>query len=162
MEALGQWVPCGSRAGCLALPLAHLPALCLAEDPTFRCEDCDELFQCKLDLRRHKKYACSSAGAPLYEGLGEDLKPEGLGGGGDGQAHECKDCERMFPNKYRCRPALPRLPLPPAGGPLVSSPPPCQSWTLGLGDLASYLLPHCTGNRVGARGWIEAAGIFSP
>ncbi|KAM7323844.1 hypothetical protein ACRRTK_016149 [Alexandromys fortis] len=72
----------------------------LDEDPTFRCEECDELFQCKLDLRRHKKYACSSAGAPLYEGLGEDLKPEGLGRGSDGQAHECKDCERMFPNKY--------------------------------------------------------------
>ncbi|MEJ1273259.1 hypothetical protein NN561_004122 [Cricetulus griseus] len=72
----------------------------LDEDPTFRCDECDELFQCKLDLRRHKKYACSSAGAPLYEGLGEELKPEGLSGGSDGQAHECKDCERMFPNKY--------------------------------------------------------------
>lgn len=101
MEAPGQWVP-GS--------LAHLLALCLAEDPTFRCEECDELFQCKLDLRRHKKYACSSAGAPLYEGLGEDLKPEGLGRGSDGQAHECKDCERMFPNKYRCRPTPPPTP----------------------------------------------------
>ncbi|XP_076421913.1 histone-lysine N-methyltransferase PRDM16 isoform X4 [Peromyscus maniculatus bairdii] len=72
----------------------------LDEDPTFRCDECDELFQCKLDLRRHKKYACSSSGAPLYEGLGEELKPEGLIGGSDGQAHECKDCERMFPNKY--------------------------------------------------------------
>lgn len=88
----------------------HLLALCLAEDPTFRCEECDELFQCKLDLRRHKKYACSSAGAPLYEGLGEDLKPEGLSRGSDGQAHECKDCERMFPNKYRCRPTPPPTP----------------------------------------------------
>ncbi|XP_021511028.2 histone-lysine N-methyltransferase PRDM16 isoform X2 [Meriones unguiculatus] len=72
----------------------------LDEDPTFRCDECDELFQCKLDLRRHKKYACSSAVAPLYEGLGEDLKPEGLSAASDGQAHECKDCERMFPNKY--------------------------------------------------------------
>ncbi|XP_051026980.1 histone-lysine N-methyltransferase PRDM16 [Acomys russatus] len=73
----------------------------LDEEPTFRCDACDELFQCKLDLRRHKKYACGSAGAQLYEGLGEELKPEGLGGGGsDGQAHECKDCERLFPNKY--------------------------------------------------------------
>lgn len=98
--------------------LVHLCALCLAEDPTFRCEECDELFQCRLDLRRHKKYACSSAGAPLYEGLGEELKPE-LGGGSDGQAHECKDCERMFPNKYRCRPPRPP-PAPPVGSPLGS------------------------------------------
>lgn len=30
--------------------------------------------------------------------------------GGDGQAHECKDCERMFPTKYRCSlPARPSL-----------------------------------------------------
>ncbi|XP_023555240.1 PR domain zinc finger protein 16 isoform X2 [Octodon degus] len=77
----------------------------LDEEPTFRCHECDELFQCKLDLRRHEKYACSSARAALYEDLGDDeLKPEGLGGGGgsgrDGRAHECKDCERMFPNKY--------------------------------------------------------------
>nr|XP_031529329.1 histone-lysine N-methyltransferase PRDM16 [Vicugna pacos] len=73
----------------------------LDEEPTFRCDACDELFQSKLDLRRHKKYACGSLGAALYEGLAEELKPEGLGsGGGDGQAHECKDCERMFPNKY--------------------------------------------------------------
>ncbi|MXQ81800.1 hypothetical protein E5288_WYG004986 [Bos mutus] len=73
----------------------------LDEEPTFRCDACDELFPSKLDLRRHKKYACSSVGAALYEGLAEELKPEGLGGGGsDGQAHECKDCERMFPTKY--------------------------------------------------------------
>ncbi|XP_036682028.1 histone-lysine N-methyltransferase PRDM16 isoform X2 [Balaenoptera musculus] len=73
----------------------------LDEDPTFRCDACDELFPSKLDLRRHKKYACSSVGAVLYEGLADELKPEGLGGGGsDGQAHECKDCERMFPTKY--------------------------------------------------------------
>ncbi|XP_064446139.1 histone-lysine N-methyltransferase PRDM16 isoform X4 [Mirounga angustirostris] len=73
----------------------------LDEEPTFRCDACDELFQSKPDLRRHKKYACGSVGAPLYEGLGDGLKPEGLGGGGGGeQAHECKDCERMFPTKY--------------------------------------------------------------
>lgn len=98
--------------------LAHLPVLCLAEEPTFRCDECDELFQCKLDLRRHKKYACGSTGATLYEGLGEELKPDGLGSGGsDGQAHECKDCERMFPNKYRCRPCLSSR---------TSSTPPCS------------------------------------
>ncbi|NWQ82311.1 PRD16 protein, partial [Columbina picui] len=69
----------------------------MEEEPTFRCEDCDELFPSKLDLRRHKKYACSAVGS-LYESLGEDIKQEGLG---DGQVYECKDCERMFPNKYR-------------------------------------------------------------
>ncbi|XP_039698346.1 histone-lysine N-methyltransferase PRDM16 isoform X9 [Pteropus medius] len=62
----------------------------LDEEPTFRCELCDELFQSKLDLRRHKKYACGPVGAALLEGLGS---------GGSGQAHECKDCERMFPSK---------------------------------------------------------------
>uniref|UniRef100_G3SMX3 [histone H3]-lysine(9) N-methyltransferase n=1 Tax=Loxodonta africana TaxID=9785 RepID=G3SMX3_LOXAF len=76
----------------------------LDEEHTFRCDECDELFQSKLDLRRHKKYACSSVGATLYGGLADGLQPEGLGGtgsgDGDGQAHECKDCERMFPNKY--------------------------------------------------------------
>ncbi|XP_074233735.1 histone-lysine N-methyltransferase PRDM16 isoform X3 [Camelus bactrianus] len=73
----------------------------LDEEPTFRCDACDELFQSKLDLRRHKKYACGSLGAALYEGPAEELTPERLGsGGGDGRAHECKDCERMFPDKY--------------------------------------------------------------
>ncbi|ELV14250.1 PR domain zinc finger protein 16 [Tupaia chinensis] len=76
------------------------PALSLTEEPTFRCDECDELFQSKLDLRRHKKYACGSVGAALYEGLADELKPEGLSSGGSGQTHECKDCERMFPNKY--------------------------------------------------------------
>ncbi|PNI31433.1 PRDM16 isoform 3 [Pan troglodytes] len=79
-------------------PLGTVPPG-LDEEPTFRCDECDELFQSKLDLRRHKKYTCGSVGAALYEGLAEELKPEGLGGG-SGQAHECKDCERMFPNKY--------------------------------------------------------------
>lgn len=77
----------------------------VAEEPTFRCEDCDELFQSKLDLRRHKKYACSAVGS-LYESLSEDIKQEGLG---DGQVYECKDCERMFPNKYRYRDTQPRV-----------------------------------------------------
>ncbi|XP_075406404.1 histone-lysine N-methyltransferase PRDM16 isoform X2 [Tenrec ecaudatus] len=74
----------------------------LDEEHTFRCDNCDELFQSKLDLRRHKKYACGSVGAALYQGLADDLKSEGLAsaGSGVGQAHECKDCERMFPNKY--------------------------------------------------------------
>ncbi|NXE42111.1 PRD16 protein, partial [Ptilorrhoa leucosticta] len=69
----------------------------MEEEPSFRCEDCDELFQSKLDLRRHKKYGCGAVGA-LYESLSDEIKQEGLG---DGQVYECKDCERMFPNKYR-------------------------------------------------------------
>ncbi|XP_035881102.1 histone-lysine N-methyltransferase PRDM16 isoform X2 [Phyllostomus discolor] len=73
----------------------------LDEEPTFRCDVCDELFPSKLDLRRHKKYACGPVGAALYAGLAEELKPQGLGGGGgDGRALECKDCERTFPDKY--------------------------------------------------------------
>ncbi|XP_045715364.1 histone-lysine N-methyltransferase PRDM16 isoform X9 [Phyllostomus hastatus] len=73
----------------------------LDEEPTFRCDVCDELFPSKLDLRRHKKYACGPVGATLYVGLAEELKPQGLGGGGgDGRALECKDCERTFPDKY--------------------------------------------------------------
>ncbi|XP_037002837.2 histone-lysine N-methyltransferase PRDM16 isoform X1 [Artibeus jamaicensis] len=70
----------------------------LDEEPTFRCDVCDELFPSKLDLRRHKKYACGPVGAALYAGLAEELKPQGLGG--DGRALECKDCERTFPDKY--------------------------------------------------------------
>lgn len=92
----------------------------VAEEPTFRCEDCDELFQSKLDLRRHKKYACSAVGS-LYDSLSEDIKQEGLG---DGQVYECKDCERMFPNKYRYR----ETPDPPR--PACSA----RSW-LVLGDV---------------------------
>ncbi|XP_054031829.1 histone-lysine N-methyltransferase PRDM16 isoform X2 [Dryobates pubescens] len=68
----------------------------MEEEHTFRCEDCDELLQSKLDLRRHKKYSCSAVSS-LYESLNEEIKQEGLG---DGQVYECKDCERMFPNKY--------------------------------------------------------------
>lgn len=106
-------------------PRPALPApLSPAGEPTFRCDACDELFQSKLDLRRHKKYACGSVGATLYEGLGEELKPEGLGGGGGEQAHECKDCEQMFPTKYRCGCPRPRPPpRTPSRPPLLPSRP---------------------------------------
>lgn len=83
----------GAGAGPTLAASAPLPPLSLAGEPTFRCELCDELFQSKLDLRRHKKYACGPVGAALLQGLG---------GGGGGQALECKDCERMFPSKSRC------------------------------------------------------------
>lgn len=81
----------------LANTKAELLCPSLSEEHTFRCEDCDELFQSKLDLRRHKKYACNTVSS-LYETLNEEIKQEGLS---DGQVYECKDCERMFPNKYR-------------------------------------------------------------
>ncbi|KAM6434545.1 histone-lysine N-methyltransferase PRDM16 isoform 1-T1 [Liasis olivaceus] len=68
----------------------------LEEVHTFRCEDCDELFQSKTEMRRHKKYSCHAVGS-LYESLTEEIKQEGAE---DEQVHECKDCERMFPNKY--------------------------------------------------------------
>ncbi|XP_072012420.1 histone-lysine N-methyltransferase PRDM16 isoform X3 [Engystomops pustulosus] len=68
----------------------------LEEEHTFRCEDCDELFQSKLDLRRHQKYACNTVNH-IYESLNEEIKQEGFD---NEQVHECKDCERLFPNKY--------------------------------------------------------------
>lgn len=76
---------------------------------------CDELSPSKLACGATRSTQGSPVGAALYEGLAEELKPEGLGsGGGDGQAHECKDCERMFPTKYRCSP-LPAASLAPQG-----------------------------------------------
>lgn len=89
-------------------------SLSVAEEHTFRCEDCDELFQSKLDLRRHKKYACNAVSS-LYETLNDEIKQEGLG---DGQVYECKDCERMFPNKYRYR----QIARPSSGLPLSGTP----------------------------------------
>uniref|UniRef100_A0A8C5MV56 PR/SET domain 16 n=1 Tax=Leptobrachium leishanense TaxID=445787 RepID=A0A8C5MV56_9ANUR len=68
----------------------------LDEEHTFRCEDCDELFQSKLDLRRHQKYACNTVNH-IYESLSEEIKQESFD---NEQVHECKDCERLFPNKY--------------------------------------------------------------
>ncbi|XP_069466321.1 histone-lysine N-methyltransferase PRDM16 isoform X2 [Ambystoma mexicanum] len=68
----------------------------LDEEPIFRCEECDELFQSKLELRRHQKYACSTV-SNLYRSLSDEIKQESFD---DESVHECKDCERMFPNKY--------------------------------------------------------------
>ncbi|XP_064424000.1 histone-lysine N-methyltransferase PRDM16 [Latimeria chalumnae] len=68
----------------------------LDEEQTFRCEDCEELFQSKLDLRRHQKYACGNANT-IFETLNEEINKKQLDGE---EVHECKDCERMFPNKY--------------------------------------------------------------
>lgn len=158
-DGLGLWGPLWIQAGWVSACPAHLLALCLAEDPTFRCDECDELFQCKLDLRRHKKYACSSAGAPLYEGLGEELKPEGLSGGSDGQAHECKDCERMFPNKYRCHPT----PTPtPSSWQLPWSPAHLrQSWAPALGNQGLMRASSLHWEQSGCA-CVQAADVFSP
>ncbi|XP_036389281.1 histone-lysine N-methyltransferase PRDM16 isoform X3 [Megalops cyprinoides] len=69
----------------------------LEDEQMYRCEDCDELFSSKLDLRRHQKYSCSSAGS-LFDTLGEDFKQER--DDAEEPVHECKDCEKIFPNEY--------------------------------------------------------------
>ncbi|KAJ8264942.1 hypothetical protein COCON_G00140410 [Conger conger] len=67
------------------------------DEQMYRCEDCDELFPSKPDLRRHQKYSCSSAGS-LFDALGDDFKQEREDS--DEPLHECKDCEKIFPNEY--------------------------------------------------------------
>lgn len=69
-----------------------------ADEQMYRCEDCDELFPSKPDLRRHQKYSCSSASS-LFDALGDDFKQEREDS--DEAVHECKDCEKIFPNEYR-------------------------------------------------------------
>lgn len=65
----------------------------------YRCEDCDELFTSKLDLRRHQKYSCGSA-TSLFDTLSsEEFKQEREDA--DEPVHECKDCEKVFPSEYR-------------------------------------------------------------
>lgn len=64
----------------------------------YRCEDCDELFSSALELRRHQKYSCASAGS-IFDALREDFKQEREDS--DEPVHECKDCEKIFPNEYR-------------------------------------------------------------
>ncbi|KAJ8257681.1 hypothetical protein GJAV_G00188540 [Gymnothorax javanicus] len=69
----------------------------LEDEQMYRCEDCDELFPSKPDLRRHQKYSCSS-GNSLFDALGDDFKQEREDS--DEPVHECKDCEKIFPNEY--------------------------------------------------------------
>ncbi|KAI1892557.1 hypothetical protein AGOR_G00134810 [Albula goreensis] len=69
----------------------------LEDEQMYRCEDCDELFPSKPDLRRHQKYSCSS-GNSLFDTLGDDFKQER--DDSDEPVHECKDCEKIFPNEY--------------------------------------------------------------
>lgn len=72
---------------------------CLCTDEQmYRCEDCDELFSSALELRRHQKYSCTSAGS-IFDSLREDFKQEREDS--DEPVHECKDCEKIFPNEYR-------------------------------------------------------------
>ncbi|MFT7804545.1 PR domain zinc finger protein 16 isoform X3 [Arapaima gigas] len=69
----------------------------LEDEQTYRCEDCDELFPSKPDLRRHQKYSCNSTSS-IFETLKEDFKQEQEDA--DEPVHECKDCEKVFPNEY--------------------------------------------------------------
>ncbi|XP_046895832.1 histone-lysine N-methyltransferase PRDM16 isoform X5 [Hypomesus transpacificus] len=69
----------------------------LEDEQMYRCEDCDELFTSALELRRHQKYSCSSAGS-IFDTLSEDFKQEREDS--DEAIHECKDCEKIFPNEY--------------------------------------------------------------
>ncbi|KAM7412188.1 hypothetical protein PAMA_021914 [Pampus argenteus] len=69
----------------------------LQDEQMYRCEDCDELFSSTLELRRHQKYSCSSAGS-IFDTLREDFKQEREDS--DEPVHECKDCEKIFPNEY--------------------------------------------------------------
>uniref|UniRef100_A0A672IB45 Si:ch211-263k4.2 n=1 Tax=Salarias fasciatus TaxID=181472 RepID=A0A672IB45_SALFA len=69
----------------------------LQDEQMYRCEDCDELFSSALELRRHQKYSCSSAGS-IFDTLREDFKQEREDS--DEPVHECKDCEKIFPNEY--------------------------------------------------------------
>uniref|UniRef100_A0A8D3AZX3 Uncharacterized protein n=1 Tax=Scophthalmus maximus TaxID=52904 RepID=A0A8D3AZX3_SCOMX len=69
----------------------------LQDEQMYRCEDCDELFSSTLELRRHQKYSCTSAGS-IFDTLREDFKQEREDS--DEPVHECKDCEKIFPNEY--------------------------------------------------------------
>ncbi|XP_035392149.1 histone-lysine N-methyltransferase PRDM16 isoform X5 [Electrophorus electricus] len=69
----------------------------LEDEQMYRCEDCDELFSSKPELRRHQKYSCSS-GNSIFDTLSEDLKQEREDS--DEPVYECKDCEKIFPSEY--------------------------------------------------------------
>ncbi|XP_046727200.1 histone-lysine N-methyltransferase PRDM16 isoform X3 [Silurus meridionalis] len=69
----------------------------LEDEHMYRCEDCDELFSSKLELRRHQKYSCNT-GSSIFDSLSEDLKQER--DDNDEPVHECKDCEKIFPSEY--------------------------------------------------------------
>uniref|UniRef100_A0A3Q1ICM3 Uncharacterized protein n=1 Tax=Anabas testudineus TaxID=64144 RepID=A0A3Q1ICM3_ANATE len=69
----------------------------IQDEQMYRCEDCDELFSSALELRRHQKYSCASAGS-IFDALREDFKQEREDS--DEPVHECKDCEKIFPNEY--------------------------------------------------------------
>ncbi|XP_028849162.1 histone-lysine N-methyltransferase PRDM16 isoform X3 [Denticeps clupeoides] len=69
----------------------------LEDEHMYRCDECDELFTSKLDLRQHQKYSCSSTNS-IFDTLSEDFKQEK--DESDEAVHECKDCEKIFPNEY--------------------------------------------------------------
>ncbi|KAJ8371203.1 hypothetical protein SKAU_G00112310 [Synaphobranchus kaupii] len=74
----------------------------LEDEPMYRCEDCDELFPSKPDLRRHQKYSCSSANS-LFDALGDDFKQ---GKRGQRRAHSrVQGLREDLPQRVQSRPA---------------------------------------------------------
>ncbi|CDQ90422.1 unnamed protein product [Oncorhynchus mykiss] len=65
----------------------------------YRCEDCDELFTSALELQRHQKCFCSSAGS-LFDTLSNEDFKQGCDDSDHESVHECKDCEKIFPDEY--------------------------------------------------------------
>ncbi|XP_052338529.1 histone-lysine N-methyltransferase PRDM16-like isoform X4 [Oncorhynchus keta] len=74
-------------------------ALNLEDKQMYRCEDCDELFTSALELQRHQKCFCSSAGSVFDTLSNEDFK-QGCDDSDHESVHECKDCEKIFPDEY--------------------------------------------------------------
>uniref|UniRef100_A0A8C7I9H3 C2H2-type domain-containing protein n=1 Tax=Oncorhynchus kisutch TaxID=8019 RepID=A0A8C7I9H3_ONCKI len=74
-------------------------ALNLEDEQMYRCEDCDELFTSALELQRHQKCFCSSAGSVFDTLSNEDFK-QGCDDSDHESVHECKDCEKIFPDEY--------------------------------------------------------------
>lgn len=65
----------------------------------YRCEDCEELFTSALDLQRHQKYCCAGS---LSDTLSNEDFKQDCDDSDHESVHECKDCEKIFPDEYRC------------------------------------------------------------
>ncbi|XP_071203135.1 histone-lysine N-methyltransferase PRDM16-like isoform X3 [Salvelinus alpinus] len=71
----------------------------LEDEQMYRCEDCDELFTSALELQRHQKCFCSSAGS-LFDTLSNEDFKQDCDDSNHESVHECKDCEKIFPDEY--------------------------------------------------------------